>query len=141
MRSQLTNTKYKGLVLTYRQYRRPWIEIWFCHPVTDQQTGAWHLWTLVSWYYHCHLYQKCERHVLRRKAEKINNYLFTWLHKDTNFVVNCVFLNHYSLTFLEWTIFLKSCNRISPFSPTVRRNTFSNQRKFSAVISVLGLNK
>ena len=50
-------------------------------------------------------------------------------------------LNHYLLTFLEWTIFLKSCNRISPFSPTVRRNTFSNQRKFSAVISVLGLNK
>jgi len=43
------------------------------------------------------------------------------------------------LTFLEWTIFLKSCNLISPFSPTVRRKTFSNQRKFSAVISVRGL--
>ena len=82
---RFTSIKYTIQLLTYRQYRRLWIEIWFCHPVTDQQTGAWHLWTLVSWYYHCHLYQKCERHVLRRKAEKINNYLFTWLHKDIMF--------------------------------------------------------
>ena len=59
-------------LISYRRCRTPWKEIWFYHLVIDQRTGAWHRWTLVSWYYHCHLYQRYERHVLRKRAEKVN---------------------------------------------------------------------
>ena len=55
---------------TYRQCRRLWIGIWFYHLDFDRQIGAWHRWILAMKYYRCHLCQKCEIPVRRKKAGK-----------------------------------------------------------------------